>query len=89
MIVGFGFGLATFFFGKSQPSCSSSRLSEKCFVMFCDVFSFPSDVYVGSLKLIVSIPGPSILSCDPPARPGHMFYGDMVINISMAILSII
>ena len=26
----------------------------KCFVMFCDVFSFPSGVYVEAINLIVS-----------------------------------
>ena len=36
-------------------------LSEKCFVVF-DVFSFPPGVYVGTLNLIASIPGPSILT---------------------------
>ena len=33
----------------------------KCFVVFY-VFSFPSAVYVGTLNLIASIPGPSILT---------------------------
>ena len=33
----------------------------KCFVVFC-VFSFPPAVYVGTLNLIASIPGPSILT---------------------------
>ena len=32
-----------------------------CFVVF-NVFSFPPAVYVGTLNLIVSIPGPSILT---------------------------
>ena len=36
-------------------------LSEKCFVVFY-VFSFPPGVYVGTLNLIASIPGPSILT---------------------------
>ena len=29
--------------------------------MFCDVFSFPPGVYIGTLNLIASIPGPSVL----------------------------
>ena len=33
----------------------------KCFVVFY-VFSFPPAVYVGTLNLIASIPGPSILT---------------------------
>ena len=33
----------------------------KCFVVFY-VFSFPPTVYVGTLNLIASIPGPSILT---------------------------
>ena len=33
----------------------------KCFVVFY-VFSFPAGVYVGTLNLIESIPGPSILT---------------------------
>ena len=33
----------------------------KCFVVFY-VFSFPVGVYVGTLNLIASIPGPSILT---------------------------
>ena len=33
----------------------------KCFVVF-HVFSFPPAVYVGTLNLIVSIPGRSILT---------------------------
>ena len=45
---------------KSQSFCSSSVLSEKCFVVFY-VFSFPAGVYVGTLK-IASIPDPSILT---------------------------
>ena len=36
-------------------------LSEKCFVM-CYVFSYPPGVHVGTLNLIASIPGPSILT---------------------------
>ena len=36
-------------------------LSEKCFVVIY-VFSFPTGVYVGTLNLIASIPGPSILT---------------------------
>ena len=32
----------------------------KCFVVFC-VFSFPPAVYVGTLNLIASIPGPLFL----------------------------
>ena len=36
-------------------------LSEKCFVVFY-VFSFPLGVYVGTLNLIASIPGPSSLT---------------------------
>ena len=47
--------------GKSLSLCSSCVLSEKCFVVFY-VFSFPPDVYVGTLILIASIPGPSILT---------------------------
>ena len=38
-----------------------SRKSVKCFVVFY-VFSFPPTVYVGTLNLIASIPGPSILT---------------------------
>ena len=34
---------------------------KKCFVVFY-VFSFPPGVYVGTLNLIASIPGPSILT---------------------------
>ena len=35
--------------------------------MFCDVFSFPPGVYVWTLNyLIVSIPGPSILTSSIP-----------------------
>ena len=34
---------------------------KKCFVMFY-VFCFPPGVYVGTLNLIASIPGPSILT---------------------------
>ena len=33
----------------------------KCFVVFY-VFSFPPALYVGTLNLIASIPGPSILT---------------------------
>ena len=36
-------------------------LLEKCFVVYY-VFSFPSGVYVGTLNLIASIPGPSIFT---------------------------
>ena len=39
-------------------------LSEKCFVVFY-VFSLPPGVYVGTLNLIASIPGPSILTLQP------------------------
>ena len=40
----------------------SNVLSEKCFIVFWDVFSVPIGVSVGSLNLIASIPGPSILT---------------------------
>ena len=42
-------------FGKSYSFCSSSVLSEKCYVFY--VFSFPPGVCVGTLNLIASIPG--------------------------------
>ena len=48
----------TILLGKSWSSCPSSVLSEK---MFCDVF-FPACVYVATLNLIASIPGPSTLT---------------------------
>ena len=35
----------------------------KSFAVFC-VFSFPPAVYVGTINLIASIPGPSILTFD-------------------------
>ena len=41
------------------PKSSSSVLSGKCFGVFY-VCSFPPGVYVGTLNLITSIPGPSI-----------------------------
>ena len=37
-------------------------LSENVFFFVFYVFSFPSAVYVGTLNLIASIPGPSILT---------------------------
>ena len=37
----------------------------KCFVVFY-VFSFPAGVYVGTLNLISSVPGPSILTLHVP-----------------------
>ena len=43
----------------------------KCFVMFC-VFYFPPGVYVGSLNLIASIPGPRDGLTEPE------FDGDLV-----------
>ena len=50
-------------FGKSWLSCSLIVLSEKkCFMMFCDVMSFPLCVYVETLNFIASIPDPSILT---------------------------
>ena len=42
-------------------------LSKKWFVVFY-VFSFPPVVYVGTLNIIASIPGPSILTLSK-ARP--------------------
>ena len=36
-------------------------VGKKCFVVFY-VFSFPSGVYVGTLNLIASMPGPSFLT---------------------------
>ena len=47
--------------GKSKSFCSSSVLSEKCFVVLY-VFSVPPAVFVGTLNLIASIPDPSILA---------------------------
>ena len=47
--------------GKSLSFCPSCLLSEKCFVVFY-VFYFPLGVYVGTLNLIASIPGPSIFT---------------------------
>ena len=47
--------------GKSKSFCSLCVLSKKCFVVFY-VFFFPPGVYVGTLNLIASIPGPSILA---------------------------
>ena len=43
--------------GSGVRLCSSSVLSEKCFVVFY-VFSFPAGVYVGTLNLIALIPDP-------------------------------
>ena len=40
----------------------------KCFVVFY-VFSFPPAVYVGTLNLIASIPGPSLLTLPYPIEP--------------------
>ena len=47
--------------GKSQSFCSLCVLSEKCFVVF-NLFSLTPGVYVGTLNLIASIPGPSVLT---------------------------
>ena len=44
---------------RTKYSLTSCVLSEKCFVMFY-VFSFPPGVYVGTLNLIASIPGPTM-----------------------------
>ena len=48
--------------GKGWSFCSSCMLSDECFVVFC-VLSFPPGVYVGTLNLNASFPGPSILTC--------------------------
>ena len=50
--------------GKRLSFCFSCVLSEKCFVVFY-VFSFPPGVYVRTLNLIASIPGPYILTLIP------------------------
>ena len=53
--------------GNDQEKAQSERNSHpksyilKCFVVLY-VFSFPPAVYVGTLNLIASIPGPSILT---------------------------
>ena len=57
--------------GKSASYCSSCVLSEKGFVVFY-VFSFPPSVYVGTLNLIASIPGPSILTFNYIVIKGKM-----------------
>ena len=50
--------------GNSWSCCSTCVLLEKCFVVFY-VFSFPPGVYVGTINLIASIPGPSIFAFLP------------------------
>ena len=50
--------------GKEIVICSSSVLSDN---MFCGVFYFPPDVYVGTLK-IASIHGSFILTFYTPIR---------------------
>ena len=61
MLVAFCFVSMATLLGKNFSFCSSCVLSEKCFVMFY-VFSFPPGVYVGTLNLIASNPGPSVLT---------------------------
>ena len=51
--------MATYSERASHPALRV--LSEKCYIVFC-VFSFLPGVYVGTLNLIASIPGPSILT---------------------------
>ena len=47
--------------GKASHSALRVCCRKKCFVVFY-VFSFRPAVYVGTLNLIASMPGPSILT---------------------------
>ena len=49
-----------YLFGKELVILLFVCVVGKCFVVFY-VFSFPPAVYVGTLNLIASIPGPSVL----------------------------
>ena len=63
MLVDFRFGgnLAGWLPCWERASRSALRecCRKKCFIVF-HVFSFPPGVYVGTLNLVASIPGPSI-----------------------------
>ena len=50
-----------YFDGKELVILLFECIVVNCF-MFCDVFSFSHGVYVGTLNLIASIPGPYFLT---------------------------